>query len=73
MAPYILMHAWHAQDDAKPMRVRRACGGWCVGGALPTIQRLKELGLSDENIILDPGFGFSKTTEQNYELMADSR
>lgn len=32
------------------------------------IQRLRELGLSD--IILDPGFGFGKLLEQNYELLA---
>ena len=31
------------------------------------IGKLLELGLHD--IILDPGFGFSKTTEQNYELL----
>ena len=27
-------------------------------------------GIKRENIILDPGFGFAKTTEQNYELLA---
>ena len=32
------------------------------------IGQLLDLGLHD--IILDPGFGFSKTTEQNYELLA---
>ncbi|MDR1517499.1 MAG: dihydropteroate synthase [Dysgonamonadaceae bacterium] len=32
------------------------------------INRLNHLGVKD--IIIDPGFGFSKTVEQNYELMA---
>ncbi|MDR1742986.1 MAG: dihydropteroate synthase [Dysgonamonadaceae bacterium] len=32
------------------------------------INRLNQLGVND--IIIDPGFGFSKTIEQNYELMA---
>ncbi len=32
------------------------------------IQKLMDLGVKD--IVLDPGFGFSKTLEQNYELMA---
>lgn len=32
------------------------------------VQQLRELGLKD--IILDPGFGFGKTLEHNYELMA---
>ena len=31
------------------------------------VQRLRLLGLND--IILDPGFGFSKTVDQNYQLM----
>lgn len=32
------------------------------------VNRLHELGVND--IILDPGFGFAKTLEQNYQLMA---
>ncbi len=32
------------------------------------VKRLHSLGISD--IIVDPGFGFSKTIDQNYELMA---
>ena len=32
------------------------------------IRQLNELGVND--VILDPGFGFSKTLDQNYELMA---
>lgn len=32
------------------------------------IEQLRELGVND--IIIDPGFGFSKTLEQNYELLA---
>ena len=32
------------------------------------INRLNQLGVND--IIIDPGFGFSKTLEQNYQLMA---
>ena len=31
------------------------------------VQQLHELGVKD--IILDPGFGFAKTLEHNYELM----
>ena len=32
------------------------------------VQQLRDLGVKD--IILDPGFGFAKSVEQNYELMA---
>lgn len=35
------------------------------------VARLVHLGAKD--IILDPGFGFAKTTEQNYELLAKMR
>ncbi|WP_257094939.1 dihydropteroate synthase [Sphingobacterium sp. E70] len=31
------------------------------------IARLRDLGVKD--IILDPGFGFAKTIDQNYELL----
>lgn len=33
------------------------------------VQQLRDLGAKD--IILDPGFGFGKTLEQNYQLLAD--
>lgn len=33
------------------------------------VQQLRDLGQKD--IILDPGFGFGKTLEQNYELLGD--
>lgn len=33
------------------------------------LQQLALLGVAD--VIVDPGFGFSKTTEQNYQLLAD--
>ncbi|MBP9507971.1 MAG: dihydropteroate synthase, partial [Bacteroides sp.] len=32
------------------------------------VQQLRDLGVKD--IVLDPGFGFAKTLEHNYELMA---
>ena len=34
----------------------------------PKVQQLRDLGVKD--IILDPGFGFGKTVEHNYELLA---
>ena len=35
------------------------------------VQQLRDLGMKD--IILDPGFGFGKTVEHNYELLAHLR
>lgn len=34
------------------------------------VVELQAAGIRPENIILDPGFGFAKTLEQNYELLA---
>lgn len=34
------------------------------------VKVLEEAGIVKENIILDPGFGFAKTVEQNHELLA---
>lgn len=34
------------------------------------IAAMQAAGIKDENIILDPGFGFAKTLDQNYELLA---
>ena len=37
---------------------------------LMSVQRLRDLGAKD--IILDPGYGFGKTLEQNYEIMSEA-
>ena len=70
--PYILMHM---RGTPKTMQSFCEYKGNVADGVieelLVTIEKLRELGVRKENIILDPGFGFSKTTEQNYELMSD--
>lgn len=70
--PYVLMHM---RGTPKTMQSLCEYKGRVADGVieelLGSIQKLEELGLRKENIILDPGFGFSKTTEQNYELMSD--
>lgn len=70
--PYILMHM-----RGTPRTMQKLCEykGRVADGVIEelieVLAKLKDLGLRRENIILDPGFGFSKTTDQNYELMAD--
>ena len=69
--PYILMHmqgtprdmqlAPHYDDMMREVFLYMA----------ERINRLSELGVND--IILDPGFGFGKTLEHNYELMRHTR
>lgn len=34
------------------------------------VAALLAAGIAREHLVLDPGFGFAKTTEQNYELLA---
>lgn len=53
--PYILMSLQPNMHDMIISFVRKT-------------QQLRELGLND--IILDPGFGFGKTMEENYQLLA---
>jgi 2-amino-4-hydroxy-6-hydroxymethyldihydropteridine diphosphokinase/dihydropteroate synthase len=33
------------------------------------VEKLKKIGFADENIILDPGVGFGKTSYQNLEIL----
>lgn len=70
--PYILMHM---RGTPKTMQKLLHYDGRVADGSIEelTVQlrKAKELGMRDENIILDPGFGFSKNTEQNWEMMAD--
>lgn len=70
--PYILMHM---RGTPKTMQKLLHYDGRIADGAiselLGQLRKAHELGMRDENIILDPGFGFSKNTEQNWEMMAD--
>lgn len=66
--PYILMHM---KGDPQTMQSHTDYTDVTIEVLDYFIRRIGELldlGLHD--IILDPGFGFSKTTEQNYELLA---
>lgn len=66
--PYILMHIkgnpQHMQDN--PQYTDLMCEMLVYFGS--KVQRLHEMGVKD--IILDPGFGFAKTLDHNYELMS---
>jgi dihydropteroate synthase len=65
--PYILMHM-----RGTPQTMSEFCDYSdvtvdVISDLAKKVDTLKRLGVCD--IILDPGFGFSKTVEQNYELM----
>jgi dihydropteroate synthase len=65
--PYILMHMRGTPQTMSKLTVYDSL----VGDILKELQQkltvLRQKGVSD--IIIDPGFGFAKTTAQNFELM----
>ena len=62
-APVIAMHWDKTRDTTKPItdEVRRYFDA--------TIAIAERAGISRTNLILDPGFGFSKSLSENYELL----
>ncbi len=67
--PYILMHMRGMPSNMQSFCRYRNVTTDVIGELTEKLNRLQTLGVSD--VIVDPGFGFSKTTEQNYELMHD--
>lgn len=77
-APIILMHNRSSWAHAE---VRERLGGRYIGvpyenliedikrELMESVDAARAAGISDENIILDPGVGFGKTVEQNLELV----
>lgn len=69
--PYIAMHM---KGDPQTMQsqtdYRRDITTEVVDYFRFRTEAMLAAGIRRENIILDPGFGFAKTTEQNYELLA---
>lgn len=67
--PYILMHT---RGTSMSMQSLTNYADGVVAGVVAELSaklsRLRELGVAD--VIIDPGFGFAKTLEQNYELLA---
>ena len=65
--PYVLMHS---KGDPRTMRSLTTYEDLIIEITdffVKQMTRLTELGVAD--VILDPGFGFAKTVEQNYELL----
>lgn len=70
--PYLLMHM---RGTPKTMHHLHGYKGRVADEVIPEllarIKEAKEAGVQDEQIVIDPGFGFSKNGEQNLELLAD--
>ena len=69
--PYIAMHM---KGDPKTMQsltdYKRDITAEGVAYFEARVAALLAAGIAREHLVLDPGFGFAKTTEQNYELLA---
>ncbi|MDO5396092.1 MAG: dihydropteroate synthase [Bacteroidales bacterium] len=67
--PYILMHMRGTPTDMQEFTDYEDVTADVLSELGDRLQQLAFLGVED--IIVDPGFGFSKTMEQNYRLMHD--
>ena len=69
--PYIAMHM---KGDPKTMQsltdYKRDITAEVVAYFEARVAALLAAGIAREHLVLDPGFGFAKTTEQNYDLLA---
>ncbi|MFA6832898.1 MAG: dihydropteroate synthase [Bacteroidaceae bacterium] len=65
--PYIMMHMKGTPQNMQQKIVYADFEQEVMAYFQEKIDRLLDMGLND--LILDPGFGFSKTLEQNYQMM----
>lgn len=65
--PYILMHNRGPSEQMKELSEYRDVVNDVVLELSQQLDRLYAMGVAD--VIIDPGFGFSKTVEQNFELL----
>ncbi|MEN9443899.1 MAG: putative dihydropteroate synthase [Bacteroidota bacterium] len=66
--PYILMHMQGTPQNMQQHTQYTDIMQQIVGYFAKKIQQLRALGVHD--LIIDPGFGFSKTVEQNYHILS---
>ena len=65
--PYLLMHSKGKSVDMQDNPQYKDVVKEIILYLSHQIQKLKQFGISD--ILIDPGFGFGKTTEHNFELL----
>lgn len=66
--PYILMHMRGTPETMQSLCDYQDVGLEVLDFFIERSERLRDMGLHD--LIIDPGYGFAKTLEQNYQLMA---
>lgn len=65
--PYIIMHMRGTPETMQTLTTYENVTAEVLQSLAVKMNQLYQLGIND--VIVDPGFGFSKTIEQNYELM----
>ena len=68
--PYIAMHMRGTPQTMQSLAVYDDVVGEVRDYLAARVGQMLACGIRRENIVLDPGFGFAKTTEQNYRLLA---
>lgn len=66
--PYVLMHMRGTPETMSSLTDYQNVAAEVLEWMARRIDELRQMGVAD--IIADPGFGFAKTLEQNYELLA---
>lgn len=66
--PYVLMHMRGTPETMSSLTDYQNVAAEVLEWMARRINELRQMGVAD--IIADPGFGFAKTLEQNYELLA---
>jgi dihydropteroate synthase len=69
-APLILMHMRGTPQTMQRGPFTRAVVRDVIAGLHDAVARAKRAGLSKRQLLLDPGIGFGKTHEQNFEILA---
>lgn len=68
--PYVLMHM-RGEPSTMQSQIEYSAQGGVVAGVIGelsiALRKLEQLGVAD--VIIDPGFGFAKSVEQNYEIL----
>jgi len=66
--PYVLMHMRGTPETMSSLTDYQNVAAEVLEWMARRIDELRQMGVAD--IVADPGFGFAKTLEQNYELLA---
>lgn len=73
-APYVIMHMRGTSQTMQSLTDYSDEGGVTAAVMAFLARRISELeSMGVKDIIIDPGFGFAKTVEQNYRLLSDLR